>query len=65
MEDPADAIDPVGEPKLLALCHTSQRHVPVVKVPLLQATEITKGYFPLLDAELIWVEKKFPVENEF
>jgi hypothetical protein len=37
----------------LARNHTSEIHVPDVKVPLLQATEITKGYLPLFVAALI------------
>ena len=55
MEEPAEAIAPVGVPKLLALCHVSEIQVPVVKVPLLQATDITNGYFPLLEELLMCV----------
>ena len=46
-------MDPVGEPRLLALCHASEIQVSDVKVPALQETEITRGYLPVLVAELI------------
>ena len=48
IDDPAAAIAPVGEPNLLALCQASDIHVPDVKVPALQETDITKGYLLLL-----------------
>ena len=53
MEDPQAAIDPLGDPAFFARVHTSEIHVPEVNVPLLQATEITNGYFPLFVALLM------------
>ncbi len=57
MEEPQAAIAPLGVLFSVALNQVSEIQVPAVKVPLLQATEITKGYLPLFVPALMLVEE--------